>query len=653
MRFVRLDGKKKTLVGLALAFLWVGLMFFPPLLVVSENMEYRARDYLFQLRPSRPTNELPILVVLTDDVAAEPFGFRSPTPRLLLTEVVDQLRIKGARCVGLDFLLDRPHLPDHDAKLVKALSKSNPKAVIVSPAIDEFAKVARLGFSEVKADIGGVARVMSLDRNPGEESFVQAVYQSCFGELPAWPAFGEPGTVMINYYGPPSHLTDEAPTFPVISAAELPYLPKEMIEGKLVLVGSGMDDLGDIFQTAFSTSASGFKVAFGVELHATVLAMLLERAYLEEPHWSILALVLMVLFGTIGVGTLLLSTWKTLVLAVVLTFGWLAFSASAFVESSTIVPVMLPVILTWLLFMSCQVVLYFTESRYASFLRGTFGRYISPDVVKEMEENPDLLSLGGENRRVTILFTDLAGFTSISEKLTPEQVVMLLNEHLGAMADVVLHERGTVGAFIGDAVMAYFGAPIKLADQEERACTAAMTMQATMVELNKIWKERGLSEVRMRIGVHSGDVIIGNVGSEQRQDYTIIGDAVNLASRLEGVNKFFGTGIIVSGEALKGTNGQFVTRELARIVVKGKTEPIAIHELLGTNGTQLEERHRVYQEGLQAFYAGDFGKALQRFQDCENKWQDGPAAYMAKQCERVSKEPRPADWQGAVVLTEK
>ncbi|MDH5751904.1 MAG: adenylate/guanylate cyclase domain-containing protein [Deltaproteobacteria bacterium] len=653
MKFVRLDARKKALLGLTAALLWVGLAFLPPLHVLFENLEYRARDYMFQLRPPQSTASLPIMIVLTDDMAAEPYGFRSPTPRLLLADVVNQLTAKGARCMGLDFLLDRPHVPEHDAALLKALSGANPKPVIVSPALDSFGEVTRPGFSEVKVDVGGVARVMSLRRNEGEESFVEAIYRNCYGEVPAWPAFGSPGTILLNYFGPPSHLTDQAPTFPVVSAAELPYLPPEMVQGRLVLVGSGMDDLGDIFQTAFSTAASGFKIAFGVELHATALGMLLQGAYLTSPPWAVQALALLVLFSIVALGALLLRTWMTLLLSVAMTFGWTAYSSISFIGVSQVVPLVLPVFLLWLLFMVCQVMLYLTESRYASFLRGTFSRYISPDVVKEMEQNPDLLNLGGESRRVTILFTDLAGFTSISERLTPHDVVTLLNEHLGAMADIVLTERGTIGAFIGDAVMAYFGAPVPLEEQELHACRSALAMQAAMVELNKEWQARGLSEVRMRIGVHAGEVIIGNVGSEQRQDYTIIGDAVNTAARLEGVNKFFGTGIIVSEDVLSVTNGAFTARELARIVVKGKTRPVAIFELLGDSNTGREEKHRVYQEALGKFYEGDFKLALKGFEEVQSKWNDSAAAYMAGQSRNMAEESKPKEWNGAVVLTSK
>ncbi len=238
-------------------------------------------------------------------------------------------------------------------------------------------------------------------------------------------------------------------------------------------------------------------------------------------------------------------------------------------------------------------------------------------------------------------------------------MVSVLNEYLGSMTDILFEERGTIGAFIGDAIMAYFGAPLELPGHANHACRSALRMRIALARLNEDFQSRDLQPLEMRIGIHTGEVVIGNIGSEKRQDFTIIGDAVNLAARLEGANKVFSSRIMASEATIERTDGQFVTRELGRIVVKGRTQPVAIYELFGEKaepGAVSDKQLAViagYEPALAKFYAGEFAAAKSEFARLVSLYQDPASLFMEDQCRSLEDQPAPPDWNGAIELTSK
>ena len=261
-------------------------------------------------------------------------------------------------------------------------------------------------------------------------------------------------------------------------------------------------------------------------------------------------------------------------------------------------------------------------------------------------------------------FRHRAGFTTLSEGLSPRDLVSKLNVYFTGMTEEVFREAGTVGDFIGDAVMAYFGAPTPQPDHPIRVCRTALGMKVSLAALNQQWRKDNKAELAMRIGLHTGEVIMGNVGSEHRQDFTIIGDAVNLSARLEGVNKVFSTIVIVSEATLGRTEGLFRTRQLGRIVVKGKTKPVQIYESLDTvEGMATEddpalqpqqlEYHKRHEEGLEFFYPRRLKEALPHF--AQNGGNTGYAASACRvaQCRVFMEQPPQEPWAGEVVLTSK
>jgi len=297
------------------------------------------------------------------------------------------------------------------------------------------------------------------------------------------------------------------------------------------------------------------------------------------------------------------------------------------------------------------IVNYAVEGRQKRFIKGAFSQYLSPAVIEQLIRQPDRLKLGGERRELSIFFSDLEGFTSISENLAAEDLTTLLNEYLTAMTEIIQAEGGTVDKYEGDAIMAFWNAPLAVDRHAERAVRAALACQETLARMRPGLRPRTRRDLYMRIGVHTGPAVVGNFGSHTRFNYTILGDSVNLASRLEGVNKQFGTYTMISKATRDQAGDIFAVRELGRVAVVGRREPVIVFEPMSHEAFQA--RAQVYENfghGLGLFYQGDFTRALAIFSALAA---DDPAAsaYVAK-CRELL-ESGPADWQGVWTMTTK
>jgi len=284
-------------------------------------------------------------------------------------------------------------------------------------------------------------------------------------------------------------------------------------------------------------------------------------------------------------------------------------------------------------------------------IRGAFSHYVPEKVVQEILAHPENLALGGEEREVSVLFSDLADFTSLSEKIPPAELVLLLNDYLSEMSEIILDHDGIIDKYEGDAIMAEFGVPIRLPDHAGHACAAAIRMQQRLASLRVEWTGLGRPQLRARIGINSGRVIAGNMGSRDVFDYTVLGDAVNLGSRLEGANKFYGTEIIISQDTLDFTGDEFHTRMLDRVRVKGKREVISIHELIAFRNeglpAHLLELLRLFQEGMLLYQKQDWTGAEKIFKRCQKlRKDDGPARIYLERCRSFAIAPPPSDWDG-------
>lgn len=301
---------------------------------------------------------------------------------------------------------------------------------------------------------------------------------------------------------------------------------------------------------------------------------------------------------------------------------------------------------------SAGLIYYTTEGRQKAFIKSAFKQYLSPAVIDQIIVHPERLKLGGERRELSIFFSDIEGFTSISEGLDPEALTNLLNVYLTAMTDIIQEEGGTVDKYEGDAIIAFWNAPLEQPDHAVRCVRAVLRCQTKLAEMRPSLKKSLGKDLKMRIGVNTGQAVVGNMGSHSRFDYTMIGDAVNLAARLEGINKQFGTYVLISEATMKKINGAFPARKISRVAVVGRREPVVVYEPMMPEdlNEQKQQIMKKFAEGLKLFYAGDFQQAQKIFSSLAGE--DAVArSYVAKCGELIENQPK--DWQGVWIITTK
>jgi class 3 adenylate cyclase len=289
-------------------------------------------------------------------------------------------------------------------------------------------------------------------------------------------------------------------------------------------------------------------------------------------------------------------------------------------------------------------------------MRNTFDKYVHPSIVTDILNNPEKLKLGGSREIQTVLFSDVANFTTFSEGMPPEDLILLLNDYLGAMTEEIIERQGILDKYIGDAIMAFWGAPFCKGNHALFACQTAIAMQKKLEELRPIWKSENKPEINARIGVSTGDMIVGNLGSEHARDYTCIGDTVNYGARLEGLNKYYGTKIIIDNYTRIQAAGGIEVRELDTVVVKGRSKGSPIFELIGEQGENTEERielNVLYEEALRKYRVGDFGDAEKKFSGVIEKFpHDTPSKVLQERSSHYIKRP-PENWTGVHEMDQK
>ncbi len=644
-------------------------------LKIFNGTEDRLTDLKMLLRDDT-VEEVPIVLIWIDDPSVKDYGFRSPTPRKLLADLIQDLSSKGPKVIALDFLFDLPHIPEQDEALVSSLERGGVPVVITSPELGSAEDLTLhnkinlmpalknyplVGFSEVRTGSGDIVRWLRVGKSDLETgSLVAQTYSAYSGvdinsvELPSNRI--APGWIRLNFWTEPSALSSRTPAFQNFSAQEVTFLPRQIFEDKIVLIGSGIEDLGDTFLSPFSTQKNNNRVLFGVEIHALALEMLLHKRFLHELPTSRFYMMLWCALVLVIVGALYLRPLVSVPLFLVVAIAWVVISFKYFNYNGIMIPVVGPWLTLLGTFLFAQTGAIIKGQKQTKFIRSTFKRYVSPDVVETLLKNPEKLELGGQQLPVTIVFTDIEGFTTISEDLSPARMVELLNEYLDEMNGPIFEQRGTLDKYIGDAIMVFYGAPLPQSDQADRACRTSILMQQALANLNEKWQSQKIHPFRMRVGINSAKVVVGNIGSHTKMDYTVIGDGVNLAARLEAANKIFGTEILVSQDTLERTKYNFITRELGKIVVKGKSKSTKIFELCGEKGFEYCAREKDiidnYEKGLQYFYKQDFSAAMKIFGQLSEQG-DQPSGFIVTQCEHFMENPPSSDWDGTIILATK
>lgn len=467
-----------------------------------------------------------------------------------------------------------------------------------------------------------------------------------FGSL-AIPTDPE-GFVQIDFHGP-------AGTFPTYSLADVVQrkLPPAVFRDRLVLIGPTATGIADMAVTPFQTMSFP-----GVEVHANFIDNLLYGHFLRRGLRENLIDITFILIFSLAAGVLLSVVPPARATAVLLIlvgfFLWLTYHL--FATQRIWIAAFLPTATLTVNYAGIVSYRFFFEEREKKKVRGAFQQYVPPGVVNQLLLRPELLRLGGEEKELTAMFSDIRGFTTLSEGLSPSELVSLLNEYLSAMTEVIFRHWGTLDKYIGDAIMAFWGAPYPQPDHAERACLAGLEMLRTLNKLQSRWAEEGKPRIDIGLGIHSGPMLVGNMGSKRRFNFTIMGDNVNLASRLEGLNKQFGTRTIISETTYQAVAEKMLGRELDLIRVKGKTKPAKIFELLGPreDSTQFRDLVPRFQEGLDAYRSGRWETAIEAFEGLVRDFpDDGPSRVFVHRCRDLLEQPPEGAWDGVYVMKTK
>ena len=429
-------------------------------------------------------------------------------------------------------------------------------------------------------------------------------------------------------------------------------VPKEKLSQRIVLVGTTAPGLMDLRATPVDTAYPG------VEIHANMVAGILDGAIKYKPGFIVGADVLMVLICGLAMAFLLprLNPFRGTMLGLIVLLFMLTVNFAFWYQGNVVLPLasgLISIVMLYALNMSWG---YFVESRTKRQFAQLFGQYVPPELVDEMARNPEGYSMEGRKETLTVLFSDVRGFTTISEGLQPDQLAQLMNEYLGAMTRVIRKNRGTLDKYIGDAIMAFWGAPVTDKDHAINATRTALEMQVGMSELNVDLLARGWPELKIGIGVNTGPMTVGDMGSPVRKAYTVMGDAVNLGSRLEGITKQYGVGILVGEETFSIVRDAFVFRELDRVRVKGKIDPVGIYEPLGLVGTVGDDVLAALQQwnaALDAYRAQQWDVAQTTLQALEANRPHYLYALYLKRIDHLREEPPGTDWDGVTTFETK
>jgi adenylate cyclase len=457
------------------------------------------------------------------------------------------------------------------------------------------------------------------------------------------------GQVLINYLG-------KEGTIPTYSAAALldGDLPPQVFKDKIVLLGATAVGIYDLRVTPFSGLCPG------VEIQATVLDNLIKGNFIRTPRYG-LPLILCIILGLgilLGVSLPRLSAAWAFILTLAIIEAYTIADYLLFSRLNLSLKLFYPLLTIVLVYVCISMQRFLAEERERARIRKAFESYVAPTVVQEMLKHPEALRLGGERREITLLFTDIRGFTTIAETYEndPESLVRMLHDFLNPMSNIIIKHGGTIDKYMGDAIMALFGAPLSQPDHPRLACQAALEMSIALKNLNAHWQALGRPVLRIGVGINSGTVTVGNLGSDRLFDYTAIGDNVNLASRLEGLNKHYGTTILISQSTAELLGNDFILRDVDRVRVKGKAQAANIFEIMGEGEPDPELARFLdsYHQGLALYRQG-------RWQDClapfgaalEVLPEDGPIRRYLTLAEKLLLAHPSSDWEAVTVMDEK
>lgn len=647
--------EKKKLVSFILIFsiLAIVLIFLNSVNFLS-NINSKLTDNLYGSK--EPLDN--IIIIAIDDESLQQIG-RWPWDRTVFAEVINKLN--ESKVIGVDLGFYETSNNSSDQILKESLTKNKEKIILSCEYIsfktqsdnadDDIIYGEKIltpstnlkyenscGYVNTIIDKDGVSRAINLNVIGNYSSFSEAIYSKYTKSNLSY----EDNRYLINYVNLPE-------SFKTYSFSDVYHdeINSSQFKNKIVLIGVTSAD----FHDEMHVPTSHGKPMAGVEMHANIIqTMLLNNNLHENSHLIQNLIIILILF----ISTCLfyyLKLLKTILILIIFLIAYIFIVIYAF-EKNIILNIIYP-ILSILISSAVFIIYYYiTEEKKKNEIKNAFGKYVSPILIEELINSPEKLKLGGEKREITILFSDIAGFTSISEKLTPEELVSLLNEYLTEMTNIILKNNGLVDKYIGDAIMCFWGAPLDNKNHTIDACTSAIEMQNKLEELRPIWQKKYGVEVIARIGINTAKCVVGNMGSSDRFDYTAMGDGVNLASRLEGINKSYGTYIMISEFLKEKVDSKFQTREIDTVRVKGKNNGVKIFELINYKNkiTKKElEKIKEFELALKHYKKQEFVKAKEIFEKIND---ETSKIYLERISEYLINPPE-KNWDGIYTMKTK
>jgi adenylate cyclase len=690
--------KKRLLIILIIGFVSALMMLFFSNMVFFENIEHKVDDFKFSARGinEKGLDESKVIIVAIDDQSFASIPFKYPWPRTYHATLIRNLRRAGVKTIlfDIEFTEESKIDPEQDDIFRDAIIDGDDvvlagKMIVderegffmqsLLPPIKKFREATSFGLADTKFDSDGFVRRYILFRDYNEERYfslglstlinylgLEGPSQSWFVETETgdWVLGGQylikkhdnlPST-FINYYGP-------AYSFKMISYEQVVdeegfqlLYEREVLKDKIVLIGATVDELHDLFSTPFYVAGNETLMP-GVEIHANFVQMVLDQDFYGKIN-DVIAYVLTFVF-TIFIAFIIKKTKPLIGIlsAVGIAAAYFTVNILLFTQTQILMNFMAPIGGIGLAFVGCNAYQYFSEEKEKLYIRSVFKHYLAENVVDSVLQDAGGLAFGGQRKNLTVLFSDIRSFTTYSEKYTPEEVVSNLGEYLTKMVDVILKYGGMLDKFVGDEIMAVFGAPVYVQDHAERACLTALEMIRALDRLKERWTGEGKEIFDIGIGVNTGDMLVGNLGSEQIFDYTVIGDNVNLGARLEGINKVYQTAnnIIISEFTNNELGDSLITRELDSVRVKGKSKPVAIFELVGEQDVIVysDEFLAHYSAAVAAYKAQDWDKAVEVFKKALVLHDDEVSDMYIKRCRHFKKHAPGTEWDGVFTLKTK
>jgi adenylate cyclase len=719
------SNRSKALISVAITLgVWFGSWFIvstPPI----RTLELNVLDLLYEFRGQNDVSDSPIVLVAISEQSALEFDEKWPWPTHLYARLIRNLNRAGAKVIAIDVIFDKSDIydPANDTLFANALAEAG-NVVLAGNLLTEsqraFDQVGTIrveskqlvqpipmlrdanpnpwGYVEVERDRDGFLRrygsikthldetilplgmeALRIALNIPRDSIIDLEREIRFGDrvIPKY----SPTTFMINFNGPRStfpefnfsdvvddseYFTSSEDEFFEVNAFDDPdfgLLHQDVFRDKIVIVGATMPELQDFYATPYAANGN----MPGYETHANAMQTILNGNAYQRVNNNILLIASLITTALLVIITLFVSAkWALVYLVVFLTtlFVGVFVGFMDYLWVLEITPFFTPAVFAYV---GSVTYTYIAEQREKSRIRNLFGTYVSPELVTRMVESAEEPKLGGDSSVITAFFSDIQNFSTFSEQMPPDRLVNLMNEYLSAMTDIVLEEGGMLDKYIGDAIVAFWGAPIAIPNHAEKAARASQRIMLKQAELRKKWaSEPGwpviVHSMQTRIGLNSGVAITGNMGSAKRFNYTMMGDTVNLAARCESGAKSYGVYTMVTDETrsmVTEHTSDLVFRTLDRIVVKGRSQPVTVFEILGFQDQVTRARKEsiaLFEEGLVAYWNQHWDEAIRLFTASEAGEEHpdlNPSMIMLARAKVLKFSPPDAGWDGVYVMRSK